>query len=80
MKQIINRQITRREKEQENTKYKLMKIIQENPKISQREIAKKIGISFGAVNYCINALISKGWIKINNFSVNKNKFGYIYIY
>ena len=46
--------------------------------MTQREIAEKLGISTSGLNYCLKALIGKGWIKVQNFSQSKNKFGYIY--
>ena len=47
--------------------------------MSQREMADALGISFGGINYCLNALIDKGLVKIHNFSQNQNKFGYAYL-
>lgn len=54
-------------------------MLQDNPDMTQREIAEKLGISTSGLNYCLNALIDKGWIKMQNFSQSKNKFGYIYV-
>lgn len=47
--------------------------------MTQREIAEKLGISTSGLNYCLNALIDKGLVKVHNFSQSKNKFGYIYV-
>ena len=47
--------------------------------ISQRDLAKKLGFSLGKLNFCINALRKKGFIKITNFKNNKNKISYIYL-
>ena len=47
--------------------------------MTQREIAQKLGISTSGLNYCLKALIDKGWVKVHNFSQSKNKFGYIYV-
>jgi EPS-associated MarR family transcriptional regulator len=47
--------------------------------MTQREIAEKLGISTSGLNYCLKALIDKGWVKVQNFSRSKNKFGYIYV-
>ena len=47
--------------------------------MSQREMAKVLGLSFGGVNYCLSALVEKGLVKIHNFSQSQNKFGYAYI-
>ena len=70
---------SRRAKLQEDTNFRLMQLLHDNPHLSQREMAKALGISFGAINYCLKALIEKGLIKIHNFSQNQNKFGYSYL-
>ena len=70
---------SRRSKLQEDTNFRLMQLLHENPHMSQREMAKALGISFGGINYCLNALIEKGLVKIHNFSQNQNKFGYAYL-
>ena len=54
-------------------------MLQDNPDMTQREIAEKLGISTSGLNYCLKALIDKGWIKVQNFSQSKNKFGYVYV-
>ena len=56
-----------------------MRILQENPDLTQRELAEKLGMSVGGLNYCLNALIDKGLVKMQNFSRSKNKFGYVYL-
>jgi EPS-associated MarR family transcriptional regulator len=60
-------------------RYKILKLIEANPEISQRELAEKLGISLGKVNFCLKALIQVGLIKANNFRNNKNKMAYMYI-
>jgi EPS-associated MarR family transcriptional regulator len=70
---------SRRNKLQEDTNFRLMQLLHNNPHMSQREMAKALGISFGGINYCLNALIEKGLVKIHNFSQNQNKFGYAYL-
>ena len=52
-------------------------MLQENPDLTQRDIAERLGLSTSGMNYCLNALINKGWVKVQNFSQSKNKFGYI---
>ena len=54
-------------------------MLQDNPDMTQREIAEKLGISTSGLNYCLKALIDKGWVKMQNFRQSKNKFGYIYV-
>lgn len=64
---------------QEDTHLRIMRILQENPDLTQRELAEKLGVSVGRLNYCLKALMEKGAVKMQNFSQSKNKFGYIYI-
>jgi EPS-associated MarR family transcriptional regulator len=59
--------------------YKILKRLEADPEISQRELAGELGISLGRVNYCIQALIEKGLVKANNFLNSKNKKGYAYL-
>jgi len=56
-----------------------MRILQANPDITQRELAQQLGISVGGLNYCLKALVEKGWVKMKNFAHSKNKFGYVYV-
>ena len=60
-------------------RYKILKRLEGEPEISQRELAKELGISLGKVNYCLRALIEKGWVKANNFRNNQNKKAYMYL-
>ena len=59
--------------------YKLLKLIESEPHLSQRDIAEKMGVSLGKTNYCLKALVDKGFIKLQNFYNNKNKSSYIYL-
>jgi EPS-associated MarR family transcriptional regulator len=70
---------SRRAKLQEDTNFRLMQLLHDNPRMSQREMANALGLSFGGINYCLNALIEKGLVKIHNFNQNQNKFGYAYL-
>ena len=47
--------------------------------MSQRELAEALGVSVGAANYCLKALVEKGWVKLENFQKNPNKLGYLYL-
>ena len=58
---------------------KILRILEEDPDISQRELARALGISLGRANFCLQALIEKGWIKANNFKNSNNKKAYMYI-
>ena len=70
---------SRQAKLQEDTYFRVMRILQKNPDLTQRELAEKLGISVGGLNYCLRALMEKGMVKMKNFSASKNKFGYIYV-
>lgn len=64
---------------QRNIHLELLKKIESNPDITQRQLSKEMGVSLGKVNYCLNKLIKKGLVKIKNFSKNLNKKGYVYL-
>ena len=70
---------SRRSQLQEDTYFRVLRMLQDNPDMTQREIAEKLGVSTSGLNYCLKALIDKGWVKVHNFSQSKNKFGYIYV-
>ena len=63
----------------DNMDYRVMRLLEANPDLTQRELAEQLGVSVGSLNFCLKALISKGWVKMQNFSRSKNKFGYVYI-
>ena len=62
-----------------DTEYIILKILKDNPKMTQRQIAEELGLSLGKTNYVIKALIDKSWLKLNNFKRSDNKLGYIYL-
>ena len=64
---------------QEDTYFRVMRLLEVNPDLTQRELAKHLGVSVGGLNYCLKALIQKGWVKMHNFGQSKNKFGYVYL-
>lgn len=59
--------------------FRVLRLLESNPHLNQRELAKSLGVSLGGVNYCLNALIAKGSIKIQNFRNNQNKWVYAYL-
>ena len=63
----------------ETTNYKLLKLLQAQPQLSQRQLAQELGVSLGKVNYCLNALIEKGLLKVSNFRSSQNKLAYMYL-
>lgn len=65
--------------QREDVHFRLLRLIERHPEASQREIADALGISLGAVNYCMRALLAKGHVKLANFRASKNKLGYVYV-
>ena len=62
----------------DEVRYRLMRLVAARPELSQRELARELGISLGKLNFCLRALVSKGLIKAINFKSNKNKACYLY--
>lgn len=58
---------------------KILRKLEQDPRISQRDLARELGISLGKANYCLRALMEKGLIKANNFKNNRNKKAYMYL-
>ena len=56
-----------------------LRLLEENPDMTQRQLAELLGVSVGAANYCLKALVVKGWVKLENFQRNPNKLGYLYL-
>lgn len=69
---------SRQSKLQEDTYFRVMRLLEANPDLTQRELAERLGISVGGLNYCLKALMEKGLVKMKNFVNSKNKFGYVY--
>ena len=63
----------------DENRYKIFKLLEENPGLNQRQLAKALNISLGKANYCLNALIEKGSIKARRFHKSSNKRAYIYL-
>ncbi len=63
----------------DETAYKILKLVHAEPNISQRELAEELGVSVGKANYCLKALMEKGFIKVRNFYKSSNKRGYVYL-
>ncbi len=62
-----------------DTHFKVMNLINKHPDITQRELAKRTGVSLGSMHYCIKALVKKGWVKAGNFRRNPDKLNYLYL-
>ena len=63
----------------EEIRYRLLSYLAQRPDATQRELARELGVSVGKVNYCLKALIAKGWVKIRNFQKSTNKSAYLYL-
>ena len=64
---------------QEEIQFEVLRRLQQTPEVSQRTLARELGISLGSINFCFQALMEKGWIKVQNFSQSKHKLGYAYL-
>ena len=62
-----------------DTEYIILKTLKDNPKMTQRQMARELGLSLGKTNYVVRALVDKGWVKLTNFKRSDNKIGYIYL-
>ena len=70
----MNKKINNSEEELE-----ILRQIEENPNLTQRQIADHLGLSLGKINYLIKALLEKGVVKVDNFKRSDNKLGYLYL-
>jgi EPS-associated MarR family transcriptional regulator len=70
---------SKRTKLQEDTHFRVLRLLQENPEMSQRELAEAVGVSVGGIHYVLNALIDKGLVKLGNFTAADDKRRYAYI-
>lgn len=68
-----------RSKIQEDVRFRVLRLLQDSPEMSQRELAEAVGISVGGANYVLSALLEKGLIKLGNFTAAKDKRRYAYI-
>jgi EPS-associated MarR family transcriptional regulator len=70
---------TQRIKLREDVQFRILRLLQDNPKMSQRELAKAVGLSTGGIHYVLNALLDKGLLKIENSTTTKDKRRYAYL-
>jgi len=70
---------SRRSKLQEDTHYRVLRLLQDNPEMSQRELADAVGVSVGGMHYVLRALIDKGLVKLGNFTAAEDKRRYAYV-
>ena len=59
--------------------FRVLRLLEGNPQMNQRDLAAAAGVSLGKTNYCINALLEKGLIKVQNFKSSKRKLAYAYL-
>jgi len=69
---------SRRRERQQEIRFLVMRLLENDPSITTREIAGQVGISNGAAYYCVSALIDKGFVKLQNFRKSKKKANYLY--
>ena len=62
----------------EETRYRLLRLLEANPELSQRQLAETLGVSLGKVNFCVRALLERGLVKVRNFRDSNNKLAYAY--
>ena len=65
--------------QREDVRFRILRLLQDNPHLTQRELAEALGISLGKTNFCIKALLDKGFIKLHNFRASRNKLAYSYM-
>ena len=69
---------TQRNKLREDVKFRILRLLQDNPEMTQRELAKQVGVSTGGIHYVLNALVEKGMLKLSNFTAAEDKRRYAY--
>ncbi|AQS47189.1 MarR family EPS-associated transcriptional regulator [Thioclava nitratireducens] len=68
-----------RSKVQEDIRFRVLRLLEENPEMSQRELADAVGVSTGSANYLLKALVEKGFVKLGNFKAAEDKRRYAYL-
>jgi len=63
----------------DDQRLRLLRLLTDQPALSQRELSRELGLSLGKTHYCLRALIDKGWIKVGNFRNSQNKLAYAYV-
>jgi EPS-associated MarR family transcriptional regulator len=71
--------VSRQSQLQEDKYFRVLRILADKPDINQRKLAERLGISLGGLNYCLRALIDKGFVKLENFQDSKHKLKYVYV-
>lgn len=68
-----------KQEDREDLRFRILKLIEQNPELNQRDLAQELGVSLGKTNYVLKALVAKGMVKLDNFNRNQNKLGYVYL-
>lgn len=68
-----------RDKLQGDVRFRILRLLEQNPEMSQRDLAQAVGISTGSVHYVLKALVDKGLVKLGNFTASKDKRRYAYV-
>jgi EPS-associated MarR family transcriptional regulator len=76
---VPNQRLNNKAKIREEARFQILRLLHDNPELTQRELGERVGVSLGAVNYCLKALIERGLVKASNFSRNASKLGYAYV-
>jgi EPS-associated MarR family transcriptional regulator len=63
----------------EESSLQVLRLLEKNPQLTQRELAAQLGVSLGKANFCVQALLAKGFIKLQNFRGSRNKLAYAYL-
>jgi EPS-associated MarR family transcriptional regulator len=74
-----NERLNNKAKIQDEARFQILRLLHGNPELTQRELGERVGVSLGAVNYCLKALIERGLVKAGNFTTSPNKLGYAYV-
>jgi len=69
---------TQRDKLREDVRFRILRLLQDNPEMTQRELAREVGVSTGGIHYVLNALVEKGMLKLSNFTAAQDKRRYAY--
>jgi EPS-associated MarR family transcriptional regulator len=79
VRENLRKRLNNKAKIQDEARFQILRLLHDNPELTQRELGERVGVSLGAVNYCLKALIERGLVKASNFSKSPNKLSYAYV-
>lgn len=79
LRESLKTMTTQRDKLREDVQFRILRLLKDNPEMSQRELAKEVGVSTGGIHYVLNALLDKGLVKLGNFTAAEDRRRYAYI-